>query len=119
MTIENQVVSLKLAKRLKKLGVKQESLFYYNLGHVHYRKYNDSGKIQYAAFIPVELLHILPSKINKYWLCFNKENEKLFNVVYFDGFCTLISAQSEKLIEALAKMLIHLIKNQHVKPEDL
>jgi hypothetical protein len=35
MPLENQVVSLELAKKLKELGMKQESLFYWCGNRVH------------------------------------------------------------------------------------
>lgn len=43
MKLEDQVVSLELAKKLKELGYKQESLFYWRLGYHTSEKF-DNGK---------------------------------------------------------------------------
>jgi len=48
MKLEQQVVSLEIAKRLKELGVKQESLFYWRLGYStseHFDKGVSTGKV--------------------------------------------------------------------------
>lgn len=46
MTIEQQVVSLELAKKLKELGVKQESLLYYQ----NYAENSIVYKLKHASF---------------------------------------------------------------------
>lgn len=74
MELNKQVCSLELSKKLKELGVKQESLFY----HVkvnnkwkldfHYQDYPDElpkPTEEYSAFTPAELGEILPKVIIK------------------------------------------------------
>jgi hypothetical protein len=60
MKLENQVVSLDLAKRLKELGVKQESLFYWHDSEV----ISDDSRLRVpedvSAFTVAELGEMLP-----------------------------------------------------------
>jgi hypothetical protein len=69
MKLEDQVVSLELAKRLKELGVKQESLFtwyeWYENEMIlfHDRSPEISGQNPYSAFTIAELVEILPKNI--------------------------------------------------------
>lgn len=72
MELERQVCSLRLAKRLKELRVKQESLFWwgnyvrtgilpeYNRNKLHYGKYGDAFEPTCAAFTVAELGEMLP-----------------------------------------------------------
>lgn len=78
MELENQVVSLELAKKLKELGVEQESLFYWKefrafrdgeeIEPNYYLKTKeevfDSGHNYFSAFTVAELGEMLPSEIN-------------------------------------------------------
>lgn len=98
MNLSDQVCSLELAKKLKDLGVKQDSLFVYEY-------FNDTcyapkfipfaiakplpnGCKQYSAFTVSELLELLPAMIdakidepfNYFWLTINKRQVK--NIQY-------------------------------------
>lgn len=61
MTLEQQVTSLEISKRLKELGVKQESLFAYqeqiNGGFTLMQRVGDQS---YSAFTVAELGEMLP-----------------------------------------------------------
>lgn len=68
MNLNDQVCSIDLSKRLKELGVKQESYFYWaangNNGdqwEVHH--FNQSYSSDYSAFSAAELGELLPNKI--------------------------------------------------------
>ena len=80
MKLENQVCSFKLANKLKELGVKQESLFYWmsyyaspnmkgNTWHVDYpvdydgKHYPRPSNTEISAFTVAELGEMLPEKI--------------------------------------------------------
>lgn len=132
MTLEQQVVSLELAKRLKELGVKQESLFFWcNFGKDDWRgpysdidgtcfRYpNTPGSYDFtrkecsdycSAFTSAELGEMLPSLdcrsyrvIPKEWIC----EYGRYLAVAFD---TESKAQTE--VDARAKMLIYLLENK-------
>lgn len=81
MKLENQVCSLALAKRLKELGVEQESLYYYceeqdrqdrppsGMGLYDWetsfhRKHNAPHLKQYSAFSVAELGEMLPTSLD-------------------------------------------------------
>lgn len=74
MTLEQQVCSLKLAKRLKELGVKQESIFYWNDKGQMMADFNwsdvenedwETMKLDwYSAFTVAELGELLRPKVN-------------------------------------------------------
>jgi len=108
MKIENQVVSLELAKKLKELGVKQYSLWTWvleykkeilageyklviigNTGFTNYvcagRDNKEAGEM-YAAFTVAELGEMLPSMIvkenNYYYLQLSKTPLEDFEVLY-------------------------------------
>lgn len=84
MKLEEQVVSLELSKRLKELGVKQESAFYYEelftkeqgvleSNFVQKKRYDgESGARYFAAFTVAELGRMIPvifrKKISSYHL---------------------------------------------------
>lgn len=66
MNLESQVCSFELAKRLKELGIKQSSLFFWTIGGIVSRlealpilDYN------YSAFTVAELGEMLPYRIHK------------------------------------------------------
>lgn len=115
MKLENQVVSLELAKKLKELGVKQESLFKYiaTFPSGEYRisdRYTETdlsyGADVISAFTVAELGEILPEgfRIEKfkdnYW-CFDKKRR---NRMHWEI--------SETEADARAKCLIYLIENK-------
>lgn len=134
MNLENQVVSLELAKKLKELGVKQESLFYWNCDDEGYTsridQENKHGQkdrffigdtvtftwLSYSAFTASELAEMLPNTIEAesgdelYLQLMNDDGEW---AVYYDEDFPIFTDKS--LVEALAACLIHLIKNNLIQ----
>lgn len=138
MNIENQCISLEIAKRLKELGVKQDSLFYYlNIDGegIYYIYYDDYLPEDYeyegdpiSAFTASELLELLPKYIKQgnfefyytqmpskhldEWIIFYRNSFVSWN--NFDG-----EDQSDKSIaNCMGKMLIYLIEKGLIKNED-
>ncbi len=129
MELKEQVGSLELSKRLKELGVKQESLFYW-WGHgsfyeveTEHNFFSGGGYIgqnteQYSAFTVAELGEMLPKNIAK--------SGNIYIPQFYYGHCwfyyyrmggsgtylfePVIEANTEA--DARAKMLIYLIKNK-------
>jgi hypothetical protein len=120
MKLEQQVCSLELAKRLKELGVKQESLVKWDtLGDHAELSYGYStypGLVRYAAFTVAELGEMLPEAFlwegvtqvglhcGKYtggWHVYYKSAGK--RIHYEDG---------KTEVAARAKMLIYLLENK-------
>ena len=128
MKLEDQVVSLELAKRLKELGVRQHGEFYWcnpenSKGELIGDKWVVYRKDGYtvldddpSAFTVAELGEMLPwtvytrrtadeSKAGRIWNCFhNPRKDEFFSE------CDLTEA------DARAKMLIYLIEKGLVKP---
>lgn len=121
MRLENQVVSLELSKRLKELGVKQESLWYWGVHEVlgksiglnmNWGDYHatTNAVITYSAFTVAELGEILPDGV----YLFQKEyGGKSFFIREFDG-KGVWGGDTEA--NARAKILIHLIEKGIVTP---
>jgi hypothetical protein len=122
MKLENQVCSLDLAKRLKELGVKQESLFWWVWGHNVQRELN-YGRIEddnFAAFTVAELGEMLPcffkTEENGYVnLVIRKMADNDWHIEYV-SYKEVIYKITEVVTEAdaRAKMLIYLKENNLV-----
>jgi hypothetical protein len=116
MKLEQQVCSLDLAKRLKELGVKQESLFYWSDDVIYIHKRRDA-KDWYSAFTVAELGEMLPDYIYSQkrflqsddWCIYTAGEPKDFP----DG-KEMIHGNTES--DARAKMLVYLIENNLIKP---
>jgi len=119
MKLENQVCSLELAKKLKELGVKQESLWWWNIYNqngcdamITLNRPERKGDYCCSAFTVTELGEMLPNYVggqeistrkdvdNNYWceLLGDDTKEKYF--------------KSNAEANARAKMLIYLIENK-------
>jgi hypothetical protein len=130
MKVEDQVCSLELAKRLKELGVKQESFFGWNLEHARITASgaveNWVGDERACAFTVAELGEMLPYiiKVGREW--YFLEVHRTFHgwevryaleqsydapVIPFSGIWATIEA------DARAKMLIYLIENGLYEPK--
>ncbi len=141
MKVEDQCVSLELSKKLEELGVKQESLFDWalctktekykvigtpgnhklNKGFTAYycmgRDGRDGKGAFYSAFTVAELWEFMPygTQLNK-CLAFgnplveygNNINKKSINKMS-------TRREGQKVVDALAKMLIYLIENNLIK----
>lgn len=145
MTLESQVCSLELAKQLKELGVKQESLFWWGNG----RSYLWMGRAMvsieeevvqkksvfpddfewYSAFTVAELGEMLP------WTLWNENKTNYWNLVCHGGLTTgfrvgywrtfrnvhmffdapLAEFDEKTEADARALLLVHLLKAGHVK----
>jgi hypothetical protein len=128
MKLEDQVCSLDLAKRLKELGVKQESFaFWRDLeGHQMLLYCPDcSGKISsdYAAFTVAELGEMLPLRIDArskkdgrkhvaYYLDYQAGGFLLRYSYHLDTRQVLAGVSADTEADARAKMLIYLIENK-------
>lgn len=133
MTLSDQVCSLPLAQRLKELGVKQESLFYWEFDTWPDKRTTNTWTIQYgtnrsdvfSAFTVAELGEMLPDHVDL------PENEAVtfFNqhkLGYYgnQGWQVRYGEIDDKKIlnfiadteaDARAKMLAYLIENDLIK----
>jgi hypothetical protein len=104
MELSKQCVSLELAKRLNELGVKQSSIFFHTAGGIVSRlealPILDSN---YSAFTCSELGEILQ------W-------EKLYIFGFPEQMMDFVNGSNTE-VDAMAKMVIHLIENGHIKME--
>ncbi len=119
MNLESQVCSLELSQKLKKLGVKQESLFNWITENqireeweirVEASDYSFDCPIEIiaSAFTVAELGSLLPGYYKSYcsgdkklWFCQHQEDDIEF-----------ITETADTAANALAKMLIYLIENK-------
>lgn len=134
MKLEQQVISLELAKRLKALGVKQESIFYWQYGgeldgavlcFEHDETWDDDYK-HVAAFTVAELGEMLPHVIKVgnglYYLQCNANGNSLKYMDYTtydeNGNGTFLRAyplvEGKTEAEARGLMLAYLIKNKFI-----
>jgi len=121
MNIENQVVSLELAKKMKELGFEQESFFqwevsfdtgrliYKNLCNCRHFETQDV-KEYYSAYTVAELGEMLPRRLDEYadLICEKRKDEM---TVYYggnDGCGEILRCltEAETEADARAKMLI-------------
>ena len=133
MKIQKQVCNLELSKELKKLGVKQESLFYWvdnsvlseayvleqnnnddfslvlNNGEQKYYK-KDLGV--YSAFTASELGEMLPKKR---WDVHKSLDNKKEWISWYSRDVHIFYAETE--VDCRTKMLIYLIKNKLIRNE--
>lgn len=121
MKLEQQVVSLELAQKLKKLGVKQESYF----GWVRTGENNQEWKVEasfghgYSAFTVAELGQMLPSYIRHdtydqlYMYCY-KDDANMWRVTYTKwGMMKEFEIEKQDTeADARAKMLVYLLENE-------
>lgn len=134
MKLEEQVTNLELSKKLKELGVKQESLFYWvgvfplvtskpiivnaeKLKEFYSDKTEDFIRAikneVCSAFTVAELGEMLPDQIsshkyNKGWVCGEYMNNQDWD--NYEVFGTEVNAR--------AKCLIYLIENEIIKPNE-
>jgi hypothetical protein len=115
MHLEQQVVSLTLAQRLKALGVKQESLWYWvkawgrgsTTWSLHVYDAHDKTHEYVSAFTVAELGHLLPpgtiSYFDQYndWQCKTPKHEKHIKREWSEA-------------DARAKMLISLVEHKRI-----
>lgn len=119
--LENQVCSLELSRRLKELGVKQESLFYW-VNCKSGAKIYFEGQIDYitafiieeselfSAYTVAELAEILPVMVQSY-KSFKEHWECVYDPLEI-GFVEKTEADTR------AKMLIHFLKNKLMELPD-
>lgn len=130
MNLESQVCSLASAKRLKKLGAKQESLFFWcepwpnatdqtiHVNTYHYAT-EANARFRYSAYTVAELGEMLPIYVyskrffdeeptyekEKRWGCLRPE-QGMFTPECLKDWC------SDTEAEARAKMLIYLLEKE-------
>ena len=115
--LTNHVVSLDLAKELKELGVKQESLFWWRspLPHHGWKDWSlgegelGHGTESFSAFLASELGEMLPSEYR------SRKNLQTSGYTCEKANETSVRADAATEADARAKMLIHLIKQGIVK----
>ena len=138
MELKDELTSFKLSKQLRKLGVKQYSLFHWmhcNLleDTVPWIVYNEESRLRenkqyYSAFSVAELMEMLPENIYREFkkncktCLFIQINKQLYDTEmnYICGYYNsdnvpVYHIDSPKLADVLAEMLIHLIKNKLIK----
>ena len=130
MKIEDQVVSLELAKRLKELGVKQESYFVWEAPNTEWGwtdwlivpTTEQHDLEHYSAFTVAELGELLPWRIDgkditdkrrkiAYFLEYEAGGMSVCYTHHLNVTKVLVERIAETEADARAKMLIYLIEN--------
>lgn len=113
MNLQSQVASLDLSRKLKELGIKQESLFWWSICHDCEKEY-PAGSVIWAldygkqhgenisAFTASELYVLIPAKHCNFY-----KNESGYVFSLFGE----PNTYDVNLANCIAKMLIHLIEN--------
>jgi hypothetical protein len=123
MNIEQQVCGLELAKKLKELGVKQESFFCWMDGttpptlwrdEALKENYKGAYRFVYSAFTVAELGEMLPSERST----FRDQHSGKWKIYVHSVMSGLVSKviQAEIEADARAEMLIHLVENKLITP---
>jgi len=124
MRLEDQVCSLELAKKLKELGVKQDSLFYWLKEEEPYIWFNppnfshpmNTVHWNYSAFTVAELLDIIPPLSTLQLLKGLNIHKGIIFVLRLETLDIDYTQYSDfSAANACAKMLIYLIENGIVK----
>jgi hypothetical protein len=125
MKLEDQVVSLELARKLKELGVKQESVFYWRENRLIARlaefdlagRYPDSQQ-DISAFTGTEIVEQLPAELlvkgnNYIWFLEIKKHLSGYIVNYYQEGVRLTDEvfHEKKEADACTKILIYLLEN--------
>lgn len=124
MKLENQLSSLEPSKKLKELGVKQESLWYWYQvdfsNPIEWKLGNKRDAFlsgdRISAFTVAELGGMLPEQIwtyrykKQWWTFWNEHIHKILGIREMSGHNMHTEAN------ARAKLLIHLIEKGIVKP---
>ena len=119
--LEDQVCKLEFAQRLKELGFKQESYFYWTPDDT-----NETWKIEhcariwsahYSAFTVAELIAMVPEFKEPYRFLFGVENPSVCMPKYF-ATCDVVNypedydIHGDNLADCLAEQFIHLVTNK-------
>jgi hypothetical protein len=127
MTLEQQVCSLQLAKRLKEFGIAQESLFWWNIGTHYTTDFCDliygkitevAGKLEsYSAFTVAELGEMLkPFQFIEIDTLHGKEMWVQYchfrECVYRCGDSLKVEVIGDTEADARAKCLVNLLENK-------
>lgn len=120
MKIENQVTSLELSKKLKELGVKQESAFYWYFSIDDNKwKITDNELLKDErwewcfAFTVAELGEMLPKHCKSFQAYNTKKNNKWW--CEYSQYGVIDTKYAETEANARAKMLIYLLENNLIK----
>jgi hypothetical protein len=128
MNLENQVVSLKLAKKLKELGFSQDSIFKWRLaGNTGWQIERHFGLMpgkQFSAYTVAELGEMLPMSLTAEQMGNAPEYGEMYLKIWHDSYgwrLTYRNDNEQSILEepieakteddARAKMLIHLKEN--------
>lgn len=129
MKLEDQLCNLELSKKLKELGIKQESLFFWEVldenaygirFEVKFLPFSCPGIEKYSAFTASELLEMLPRNLMGNTLSVIP-SEKHFCCRYdfmAMHYSCLDKLPDKNLANACAKMLIYLIENKLYDPNE-
>lgn len=119
MKLENQLTSLELSKKLKELGVKQESLWYYFRPLGSTSEFSIGMEIErddevFSAFTVAELGEKLPR-----WFNIEKGDRRWYvnpNIIPETNIPNFHYQADKNLANAMALMLCYLIENKLIKP---
>lgn len=123
MKLNQQVCSLELAKKLKELGVKQESFFVWSQVHEGFAITRRSLEEEIAAFTVAELGEMLPVRIDAkgkkdarqrlaYYLDYQAGGFSVCYSHHLDIRQVLAEVSSDTEADARAKCLIYLLENK-------
>lgn len=130
MKLEQQVVSLELAQKLKELGVVQKSLFYIDeqdqeITYGMFAAPTFPGHTYISTFTVAELGEMLPAFVDtkefRYSLHIDKGGKPWWWVDYRNGettynkFDVLFCGEADNEADARAKLLINLLQNKLIE----
>lgn len=135
MKLQNQVCTLEQGKRLKEMDIVQSSYFYHtvcpnNIINTH-EYISEFGRLPikdidvYSAFTASELMAMLPTEFqeNGKWYYLAVSGVEKYQVTYgrVDATykpCLFLTGLLDTLSQALADMVIQLLENNHVTPDE-